>query len=249
MPSPAVAPAAVLATSKLKVGTYLIVHVLGFALHLDTMVSTALAMVVVIGLGLALRRSARPGVPGRLQLFWETVVGAVEHQVEVTMGFTGRRYIPLAVTLFVFILVADWIEIIPSTIRGTAYLPSPTADVNLTYAMGLLVIILANVAAVRAQGWRTYLGHFVKPYKLLLPINVIEELAKPFTLALRLFGNLFAGGLMIALVIALFPAYFFWLPLVIWDTFDMFIGVIQAFIFALLTLIYLEAAVSPQAAH
>lgn len=249
MPSPSATRSAVLATSKLKVGTYLIVHVFGFALHLDTMVSTALAMVIVIGLGLALRRSAQPGVPGRLQLFWETVVGAVAHQVEVTMGFTGRRYIPLAVTLFVFILVADWIEIIPSTIQGTAYLPSPTADVNLTYAMGLLVIILANVAAVRAQGWRTYLGHFVKPYKLLLPINVIEELAKPFTLALRLFGNLFAGGLMIALIIALFPAYFFWLPLVIWDTFDMFIGVIQAFIFALLTLIYLEAAVSPQAAH
>ena len=86
-----------------------------------------------------------------------------------------------------------------------------------------------------------YFKHFVEPYPALLPLNILEELIKPFTLALRLFGNIFAGGIMLALI-GLIPIYVLWLPNVLWKLFDMAIGVIQAFIFALLTILYFGMA-------
>jgi F-type H+-transporting ATPase subunit a len=81
----------------------------------------------------------------------------------------------------------------------------------------------------------------MEPFPVLLPLNILEELVKPITLALRLFGNIFAGGIMIALI-GLMPIYVFWAPNVLWKLFDMFIGGIQAFIFALLTILYFGMA-------
>jgi F-type H+-transporting ATPase subunit a len=86
-----------------------------------------------------------------------------------------------------------------------------------------------------------YFKHFAEPFPVLLPLNILEELVKPITLALRLFGNIFAGGIMIALI-GLMPVYIFWAPEVLWKLFGMFIGAIQAFIFALLTILYFGMA-------
>ncbi len=94
---------------------------------------------------------------------------------------------------------------------------------------------------IRTKGVKGYFKHFLEPFPVLLPLNVIEELIKPVTLALRLFGNIFAGGIMLALI-GLIPIYAFWLPNLIWKLFDMFIGGIQAFIFALLTVLYFGMA-------
>jgi F-type H+-transporting ATPase subunit a len=111
--------------------------------------------------------------------------------------------------------------------------------------MGIVVFVLTNAASIRARGLKGYFAHFARPPRAMLLLNIIEELVKPFTLALRLFGNLFAGGIMIALLLAL-PKYLF--PFTIafslgWKIFDGAIGVIQAFIFALLTLLYYQFAV------
>ena len=97
------------------------------------------------------------------------------------------------------------------------------------------------VYGIRQQGARGYFGHFFANGPLLAPLNIIEELIKPVTLALRLFGNIFAGGIMLALI-GLLPIYVLWAPNLIWKLFDMAIGGIQAFIFALLTVLYFSMA-------
>ena len=111
---------------------------------------------------------------------------------------TAPFVVPLAMTLFLFILIANWLAIIP-TGHHPEYAPPPASDVNLTYALALFVIVTMHVAGVRKNGLRGYYAHlFRKPY-MLVPLNILEELIKPITLALRLFGNIFAGTIMVAL--------------------------------------------------
>ena len=124
----------------------------------------------------------------------------------------------------------------------------PSADVNLTYALAFLVFILTTRAAFKAKGVGGYVRHLFRKPVVMFPLHIIEEIAKPVTLALRLFGNLFSGGIMIALLIS-FPIAFFPASIVFtvaWKLFDMFIGVIQAFIFALLTILYYQFAIEDE---
>jgi F-type H+-transporting ATPase subunit a len=230
------------------VGDHVTRKVFGVTLNLDTIWTTAAAAVIVLGLGFYMRRRATAEVPGKLQLFWEFVVGSVSDQVEDSLGPQYRHVVPLGVTIFMLVLTADWLEILPGLFHNTDYSPSPSADVNLTYALGVMVFILTNYAAVRAKGFGGYVKHFFRKPRVMFPLHVIEEIAKPLTLALRLFGNLFSGGIMIALLIAL-PIFFFPASIaftVLWKLFDMFIGVIQAFIFALLTILYYQFAVEEE---
>ena len=97
------------------------------------------------------------------------------------------------------------------------------------------------VYGIRQKGAKGYFGHFLEPFPVLLPLNILEELVKPITLALRLFGNIFAGGIMLALI-GLIPIWSSWVPNLLWKGFDMFIGAIQAFIFALLAVLYFAMA-------
>jgi F-type H+-transporting ATPase subunit a len=227
------------------VGDHVTRKIGGLTFNIDTIWTTVIAGAVVLILGLLLRRQATSGIPGRLQMLWELVIGWVSGQVETSLGPRYRSVVPLAVTLFVFILACDWLEIFPGLFHNTDYVPAPTADVNLTYALGALVFILTNYAAVRARGFGGYMRFLARPPRVLTPLRFLEELVKPVTLALRLFGNLFSGGIMIALLIS-FPFAFFpasVITTVVWKLFDMFIGVIQAFIFALLTMLYFQFAV------
>lgn len=212
-------------------------HYVRWGLNLDTIWCTAIAGLVVLIGGLLVSRRATAGVPSGPQLFWETVVDQIESLVEQSMGIrTAPFAVPLGVGIFTFLLVANWLEVIPA--HGA--LESPTADVNLTFAMAIVVIVWVHAFGARRRGAKKYWGHFFKPWYL-APINIIEEIAKPITLALRLFGNLFAGGIMLSLI-GLFPWFILWLPNVIWKIFDMGIGLIQAFIFALLTILYFSFA-------
>jgi F-type H+-transporting ATPase subunit a len=227
------------------VGEHVTRKVGGLTFNLDTIWTTAVAMAIVLGMGFYLRRRATAGVPGRLQLVWETVVGAVQDQVENSLGPQYRRVVPLGVGIFFFVLVANWLEILPGLYHNTDYSPAPTADVNLTYAMGLTVFVLFTGAALRKKGTWGYIKNYFRPPRWMFPIHFIEEISKPLTLSLRLFGNLFSGGIMIALLISFIPKFYaasiIFTP--IWKIFDMFIGVIQAFIFALLTILYYQFAV------
>ena len=104
--------------------------------------------------------------------------------------------------LFFFILIANWLEMHPDRAqpRRSHLLPAPTADTNLTYALAALVIVSVWVFGIRQKGLKGYFKHFLEPFPILLPLNILEELVKPITLALRLFGNIFAGGIMLALI-------------------------------------------------
>ena len=233
-----------------KVGEHVEWHVFGVTLNADTIIGTVIAGAIVIGLGLLARRSLSARNPGKVQLVYETVVGEVEDQVESTMGIrTAPFVVPLAVTLFLFILIANWLALVP-TGHDPEWVPPPASDVNLTYALALVVIVMVHVTGVRKRGAKHYYHHLFQPHWAMFPINLIEELAKPLTLALRLFGNIFSGVIMVSLI-GLFPAAILWAPEVIWKLFDAFIGLIQAFIFALLTIIYFSS-VAPgeeEAAH
>jgi F-type H+-transporting ATPase subunit a len=225
--------------SEVEIGHHWTVEIGGLTFNADTMLSTVIAGSVVIVLGLMLRRSASNEVPGKLQLAWEALVSWVNEQVESNLGRLNPFVVPLAVSLFVFILVANLVEIVPTNHK----VPPATADVNLTYPLALLVFIAATVYGIRERGITDFAKGLTKPHWIMTPINVIEEFAKPVSLSLRLFGNLFAGGVMLS-IIGLLPFWITPLPTVIWKLFSIFIGLIQALIFALLTILYFGMAAS-----
>ena len=220
-----------------------VVHVAGITVDLDIVWTTLLAAAIVLALGFLMVRKVTSGVPGKLQLFWETVTAQVSDLADSAIGPQGRRFVGLGVGVGVFILVCNWIAFIPSGDPG--WLPPPTSDVNLPLAMAVTVIALVHYNSIRARGFRGYVKHYFTPYPFLFPINVIEEITKPITMTFRLFGNIFSGVLMITVIVTLIPPYLSWIGLAVWKPFDeLFIGAIQAFIFALLTIMYLGMGMS-----
>jgi F-type H+-transporting ATPase subunit a len=229
------------AEGTVEVGVHKEWHLLGLTFNADTLVSTALAAAVVLALGLWMAWRASSGVPSGLQLTFETVTEQVEEQVEDQIGIkTAPFVVPLAISLFFFILISNLISILPHP--WETYIRPPTSDVNLTFALAFFVIVLVHLTGIRTRGAGRYFGHFAHPYPFLAPLELITEIVKPFTLALRLFGNILSGGVMVA-VIALMPSWIYWLPASLWKLFDLFVGVLQAFIFMLLTIIYFGFAV------
>jgi F-type H+-transporting ATPase subunit a len=246
------------------VGDHVVRKIGGLTLNMDTVWATVAAGIVTIALGLVVRARATaevPGkaaVPGKMQLAWEFGVTTVQKQVDSNIGPRGARIVPLAVTLFVFILVCNIFAVvgIGSTVE---WLPAPTADINLPLALAVFVIILVHISSIRVRGFKGYVKHYLtQPFPLILMpfnafINLVEEIAKPLTLALRLFGNLLSSALMLSLLAFLVAWKLGAIPVggilflvfdPIWKLFDLVIGAIQAFIFALLTILYFDTAMS-----
>jgi F-type H+-transporting ATPase subunit a len=240
----------------IQIGKHVVRSIGGISFNLDTIWTTAIAGGLVLILGFvarrALTRNTTDHVPTKVQLVWETVVTQVNNQVEDNLGKVQPYVAPLAISLFFFILFANWLELIPSELNHrTHLLPAPTSDTNLTYAMAILVMVSVWTYGIKQKGLRGYLKHFIEPFPFLLPLNVLEELLKPVTLALRLFGNIFAGGIMLSLIAGLITWQVGHVPVggvlgvvfnIIWKLFDAIIGGIQAFIFALLTVLYFAMA-------
>ena len=223
----------------------MVFEMFGMTFNGDTILSTAIAAVVVIGLAFFLRaKVTSTGVPGGVQLFWEALTIQMRQQIEGSIGMKIAPFVlPLSVTIFVFILVSNWLGVLPVQYGGAdgaagELLKAPASDINYVLALALFVFICYHGAGFWRRG---LVGHPIKVLKghvsILAPINIVEEFAKPISLALRLFGNIFAGGILVGLI-AMFPWYIQWAPNAIWKTFDLFIGLIQAFIFALLTILY-----------
>jgi len=246
----------VLAEAAIEVGHHETAEWFGMTVNTDTVLASAIAGVIVIALAFFLRaKVTSTGVPNGVQLFWEAITTQMRGQIESTIGMRIAPFVlPLAVALFVFILVANWISVLPvqyGTGDGTTHevLKPPAADINFVLALALFVFLCYHAAGIWRRG---VLGHPIKVLKghvtLLAPINLVEEIAKPISLSLRLFGNIFAGGILIALI-ALFPPYIMWAPNAIWKTFDLFVGLIQAFIFALLTILYFSQSMELDEEH
>ena len=240
------------AAKQIHVGDHPVVHILGLTIDTDIVLSTLVAMAIFLYLGFRMRSKITDGVPGKLQLFWEILVEQVSDLAVSAIGPKGRRFVPIGVTLFLFILISNWIGFIPSAMQpgvSGEILPAPTGDVNLPLAMALLVIVWVHVESFKARGFKGYFKHYAQPYAALAPINVVEEITKPITMTFRLFGNLFSGGLMIAVMTTLLPIYVVPFGEIIWKPFDLGIGAIQAFIFMLLTILYFGMAMSHDESH
>jgi len=231
------------AAAQIKVGDHIgQTQIFGLTIDMDIVWSSLLAAAIVLGLGFYVRSKATKGVPGKMQLAYETIVEQIRDVTSSAIGPQGDRFIPIALTLFLFILICNWLEILPND--GHDWVPAPTGDVNLPLAMALTVILWVHVESIRARGLRGYLHHYATPYKALVPINIIEEITKPITLTFRLFGNIFSGGLMVVVMATLLPWYASLVGQLVWKPFDLAIGLIQAFIFALLTILYFGMAMS-----
>lgn len=195
------------------------------------------------------------GTPGKLQNFVEMIVEFVDKLVTETFHGDSKLVAPLALTIFVWVFLMNFMDLIP-----VDFLPSilshfgihnfrsvPTADPNITFGLSIPVFALIIYFNFKAKGV-VGVGKemFTKPFgPWLFPINfvfkIIEEFVKPLSLALRLFGNLFAGEL-IFILIAIMPFWIQWVPGGIWSIFHILIIVLQAFIFMMLTIVYLSMA-------
>ena len=244
------------AEAGIEVGHHTTATWLGMTVNTDTVLSTAIAAAITLVLAFILRaRITSSGVPSGLQLFWEGITIQMRSQIEAAIGMRIAPFVlPLAVTLFVFILVANWLAVLPVQYQDASgatheLLKPPAADISFALVLALFVFVCYHAAGFWRRG---VIGHPVKLVKghvaFLAPINIVEEIAKPISLSLRLFGNIFAGSIMIGLI-ALFPAYVLWAPNAIWKSFDLFVGLIQAFIFSLLTILYFSQSMEVHEEH
>lgn len=232
---------------KIKVGHHAVAHAFGMEFNVDTIVSTCVAALIVIALAIVLRIKLTSGVPNGVQLFFETVTVGMRNQVESAIGMKIAPFaLPLAVTLFTFILLSNWLSVLPVQYGDGELIAPPASDVNFVYALALFVFAFYQGAGIARRGPLTHGKLLLKGHTGWGPmvfVNVIEEIAKPISLSLRLFGNMFAGGVMIS-VITLFPFWISWGPNAVWKLFDMFVGFIQAFIFSLLTVLYFSQSMA-----
>ena len=245
----------ILAEAKIEVGVHPHATWLGLTVNTDTVLSTAIAGIIVLALAFFLRaKVTSTGVPNGVQLFWEAITVQMRGQIEAAIGMRIAPFVlPLAVTIFVFILISNWLSVLPLQYQEhghTVELLTPAAgDINYVLALALFVFVCYHAAGIWRRG---IIGHPIKLLKghvaFLAPINLVEELAKPISLSLRLFGNIFAGGILVSLI-ALFPAWIMWAPNAIWKSFDLFVGAIQAFIFSILTILYFSQAMELDEDH
>jgi len=228
-------------------------------LNYDSVISSFIAVGATIAIAFWVRSKLQEGKPGKVQAIFEWGYDQLRGLIKSNVSDDALFIIPLALTLFLYILIANWIEIFPLALFPVLH--GANADLNQTLAMGLIVILVVQWYSIRVLGLGGYLKRFTKPFELplparivFIPLNILEEGVKPVTLALRLFGNIFAGAVMIGLIASLSALQ---LPvvgtigatvlgsivLIVWKSFDViFIGFIQAFIFMLLTVIYFGAA-------
>lgn len=225
--------------------------------HFDTLLVSGVLGLVVFGFMAMLASKATAGVPSGAQNFVEMVVGLVDQQVRDTFHGKSALVTPLAITIFVWVFVMNAMDLIPvdflplaaQTVTGNHHLPFkfvPTTDPNLTFGMSITVFFISLFLGLKTKGF----GHFMHevlavPFGLkLAPLNllfrIVEEIARPISLALRLFGNMYAGE-MVFILIALLGLY--QLPLALpWELFHILIITLQAFVFMMLTIVYMSMA-------
>jgi F-type H+-transporting ATPase subunit a len=211
----------------------------------DYLVMAGLIVVCWTIVCLAVRKSLSVDNPGQLQIVIEDGIAAVQSMLHDYVGSKGPRYLALVATMFVFILSGNLMGLIPG-------LKSPTANINVTLGCALTVWVYYHLQGVKEQGLGAYLKHFAAPpgaplalAPIMLPIEIISHVSRLLSLSLRLFGNIFGEDLVILILFSIIP---FLVPLPM-----MFLGIItaslQAFIFVLLTTIYLGGAVATEHEH
>ncbi|MDA8094754.1 MAG: F0F1 ATP synthase subunit A [Betaproteobacteria bacterium] len=243
-------------------------HATGFlSVHVDTLFFAALAAVAFMLIAWRVRRALDPDSPGTLQNIVEMVVEFVSKQVEDTVPGASPVIASLALTLLIWVWFMNLFDLLPidlvpwlGGLIGIHYVrPVPTSDINTGLGLSLTVFALILYYNIKVKGLFGYLKQFLfHPFgRFLIPVNIvmslIEELSKPLSLALRLFGNMFAGELVFMLIALIGGAaavglgLLIWLPAQIaldlaWEIFHLLVVSLQAFIFMVLTIVYLGMA-------
>lgn len=224
-----------------------------WTLNLDTMLVSVIIGIVVFG-SMSIAASRAKEIPGKFQNMVELVIGFIDQTVHEIFHHKSTFLPSLALTIFLWIFFMNAMDLLPVDflprilhIFGVPYFKSvPTADPNATFAMSITVFALIIFSNLRAKKHRVIKEMLVFPFgPYLFPINfvfrIIEECVKPISLALRLFGNMFAGEL-IFILIAILPWWAQWPPGAIWAIFHILIITLQAFLFMMLTVIYISMA-------
>ena len=226
-------------------------------LHIDTLIMSWLLGLLFIGTFYAAARAVTAGVPGKLQNFVELMLEFVEKSVKDAYhgprGFIG----PLALTIFVWVLFWNLMDLVPIDLVGTIlglfgveyFKILPSADMNATFGLSATVFFIIIIYGMKGKGVGGYLGElFTHPFgshpALWIPnlvMNLVELIAKPVSLAMRLFGNLYAAEL-IFILIAMLPIWAQWLPGGAWAIYHILVIPLQAFIFMTLTVVYVALA-------
>jgi len=206
-------------------------HIGPFALN-ATIVFTwiVMALVVVVARLVTRRLSTGPEVP-RGQILLEALVDGLRNHVREVSQQEPGPFLPFVGTLFLFIAVSNVLGIVPG------WRP-PTASLSTTTALALAVFVAVPAFGVAEQGVRGYLRNYVRPSVLMLPFNVIGEISRTIALAVRLYGNVMSGTIIVAILIGIVPFVF---PIAL-RLLGMLTGLIQAYIFAVLAMVYIAAA-------
>lgn len=239
-----------------------------WSLHLDTIFFSYMLGALIIFVSWRLGKSLSADVPGGFQNVVETILEFVDQQVKDTFPGHNPLIAPLALTIFLWVFLMNFMDLIPvdllpliGTWLGISYLKVvPTTDLNTTMAMSLTVFALILYYNIKIKGLAGYAKMFLfHPFgKFFVPINIvmtfIEELAKPLSLGLRLFGNLFAGELVFLLIALIGGTMWIALPIQValdlaWLIFHLLVITLQAFIFMVLTIVYLGMAHTNDEAH
>ncbi|NMA11802.1 MAG: F0F1 ATP synthase subunit A [Chloroflexi bacterium] len=200
-----------------------LITILGIPIR-DTVVMTWIMMALIVVIVLILRKK----IPHLLELLFDLIYGIVDSVLDVE---NLTPYLPLLGSLFIFVLSANWLSIIPG-------LSSPTSDVNTTFALALIVFFSVHFYGIKTHGVIGYLKAFSDPV-FLFPLELISHFSRTLSLTLRLFGNILSGDIIVAIVFSLIPLIVP-LPLI---ALGMFSGALQAFILTTLASLYVSSAV------
>ena len=212
-------------------------HLFGcnLAFNTQTIIMTWIVMAVLILFGLLAAKKTSL-IPNPLQVVGELVVNAFydlcKDALEEEMA---KKYFPIICSLFMFLLLSNWLGIIPK-------LSEPTQDLNTPLSLGLLGFVMAHHAGIKAKGFKNYSKEYFEPMFFMAPLNIIGELAKVVSISFRLYGNILGGAIIILVVSHLI--YSLILPPFLILFFSLFIGTIQAFVFTMLTLVYISVQVN-----
>ncbi len=215
----------------------LIVPVGEYTMHFNVKVilMTWLVMLILVIFAFAASRK-KSIVPGNLQLIGELFVTQLYALAEDALDKElAKKYAPLICALFMFLAISNSLGIVP-------FLEEPTKDLNVPLSLGIMGFFIAHYCGIRKKGLKTYIKGYLEPFFIMLPLNIIGELAKVISISFRLFGNIMGGSIIILVVSHLI--YSLILPPFLCFFFGLFVGTIQAFVFTMLTIVYISVQVN-----
>lgn len=197
-----------------------------------TLVNTWIVMALLVGISMLVTRNLRPDVPpNRWRTTLEVIVKAIQGQIEEISPDSARHVMYFAGTLFLFIAASNLLLVVPG------FAP-PTASLSTTVALTLSVLVAVPLFGITRLGVRRYLKSYLEPSVVMLPFNIIGELSRGVSLAIRLYGNVMSGAVIAAILLGVAPFFF---PVVM-DMLGLLTGLIQAYIFAILATVYISSA-------